>query len=415
VNPRAPKKTQDASTVSWRIAAIGFFGGIGGGVVFPILPTLGLRMGLSALVIGVILAANRIVRLGVNPVTGALVDRFGGRGVIAAGLFIEGLATLGYIAALRFSPTVWFLAGRAVWGVGSSLLFVGAVAAVLAISKGENRGRFVARARSGISLGVPGGLVVGGLVTEFVSADAAFLVATALCVLSGFAALAGIPRREPARASTETPQPSTPHSSIRGLFELLGQRRLAGFWFYSALISFCVQGLLLATLVLLVERRGISIAGFGAEGSAGLLLAVLMFPYAGTSLAIGRRLDFLRRRTAFLLATVVLLVVGYLLLALTSALPLIVIALIIIGAATGAIIVPLLALVGDLVAAELRGRATAIWQVAADIGGTAGPILGLFLGYRFGFLPIYLAVAVLFLLSLPIAVRLIRIERRAKA
>lgn len=384
-----------------------FFGGIGGGVVFPILPTLGLRMGLSALMIGVILAANRIVRIGMNPLTGVLVDRFGGRGVIAAGLFIEGVGTLGYIAALHVaSPAAWFLAGRLVWGAGSSLLFVGAVAAVLAASRGGNRGRLVARARSAISLGVPGGLVLGGLVTDFFSADAAFLAALVLSVGSGFAALAGIPRLRP----VDSPENMT-HPSLDGLLQVLRQRRLAGIWFYAALVSFSVQGLLLATLVLLVDRRGISIAGFGAEGSAGLLLAILMLAYAGTSLFIGRHLDAMKRRTRLLGAAVALLVAGYLILAFTPTLALILVALVVIGVGTGAIVIPLLTLIGDLVAPGSRGRATAIYQVASDCGGTAGPIVGLILGVRFGFFAIYAGVAALFVLSLPVALALASAER----
>lgn len=385
-----------------------FFGGLGGGVVFPILPTLGLRMGLSALMIGVILAANRIVRIGVNPLTGALVDRFGGRGVIASGLFIEGAGTLGYIAALHFAaPAAWFLAGRIVWGAGSSLLFVGAVAAVLAASTGTNRGRFVARARSAISLGVPGGLVLGGLVTDFFSADAAFIAALVLSVATGFAALAGIPRTPAVHDSD-----AEARTSLRGLMVVLRQRRLAGIWIYAALVSFSVQGLLLATLVLLVEQRKISIAGFRPEGSAGLLLALLMLAYATTSLLTGRRLDSMRRRTGLLGMTIALLVAGFLLLAFIPALPVILVALVAIGVGTGAIVVPLLTLIGDLVAPGLRGRATAIYQVAADLGGTAGPIVGLVLSVQLGFLAIYAGVAALFVLSLPVAVGLVGAERR---
>lgn len=385
-----------------------FLGGIGGGVVFPILPTLGLRMGLSALMIGVILAANRIVRIGMNPFTGALVDRFGGRGVIAAGLFIEGVGTLGYIAALHFTaPAAWFLAGRLVWGAGSSLLFVGAVAAVLVASSGANRGRLVARARSAISLGVPGGLVLGGLVTEFFSAEAAFMAALILSVATGIMALVAIPR-SPAIG------PSEPAAGISqgGLLGVLRQRRLVGIWCFASLLSFSVQGLLLATLVLLVDRRGIAIAGFGAEGSAGLLLAILMLAYAGTSLLVGHRLDVMPRRTRFLGATIALLIAGYLLLAFTSVLALIVLALIVIGIGTGACIVPLLTLIGDLVASELRGRATAIYQVASDFGGTLGPVAGLVLGVHFGFRAMYTGVAVLFVLALPIAFALARAERK---
>ncbi len=385
-----------------------FLGGIGGGVVFPILPTLGLRMGLSAFMIGLILAANRIVRVGMNPLTGTLVDRFGGRGVVAAGLFIEGVGTLGYIAALHFAaPAAWFLAGRVVWGVGSSLLFVGAVAAVLAASSSTNRGRLVARTRSAISLGVPGGLVLGGLVTEFFSADAAFLAALILSTATGVAALIGIPRLQP----VATPDVGT-RAPWRGLWSILRQRRLLGIWFYAALVSFAVQGVLLATLVVLVERRGISIAGFGAEGSAGLMLAILMLAYAGTSLLIGRRIDALGRRTRLLVATIALLIGGYLLLAFSPSLALVIVALVAIGIGTGSIVIPLLTLIGDLVEPGLRGRATAIYQVASDIGSTAGPILGLMLGVRLGFFAIYAGIAVLFVLSLPAAIALVRTERR---
>lgn len=73
-------------TVAWAIAAVAFVGGVGGGVVFPILPVIGLDLGMSGFMIGLILAANRIARLGFNPLTGGLVDRFGAEG--SAGLYM---------------------------------------------------------------------------------------------------------------------------------------------------------------------------------------------------------------------------------------------------------------------------------------------------------------------------------------
>ena len=63
----------------WAIAGIAFLGGVGGGVVFPILPVIGMDLGISGFMIGLILSANRITRLGFNPVTGSLLDRFGAR------------------------------------------------------------------------------------------------------------------------------------------------------------------------------------------------------------------------------------------------------------------------------------------------------------------------------------------------
>lgn len=403
------EKRRRASTLSWRIAAIGFLGGIGGGVVFPVLPVLGERMGLSAFMIGVILAANRVVRIGVNPVTGALTDRYGGREVIAVGLFIEGVGTLGYIAALHFAlPEAWFLAGRVVWGVGSSLLFVGAVATVLRFSTTGDRGRLVARTRSAISLGAPAGLVFGGLVTDFFSADAAFSAAMVLSIVAGIAALACLPGR--VRRETAAGASVLERFGLRDWLALILRRRLAGIWLYAALVFFSTQGLLLATLVLLLQRRSVFLPGLGAEGSAGVLMAVLMSAYAGTSVAIGRGIDLVGRRTALLVPTVCLLVAGFASLAFSDRLGWTLASLVVIGCATGAVTIPLLALIGDLVAPERRGRATAVYQVAADFGGTAGPILGLVLGFRYGFMPVYLGVAGLFMLTLPVAFLLMRAE-----
>lgn len=405
------EKRRRASALSWRIAAIGFLGGIGGGVVFPVLPVLGERMGLSAFMIGVILAANRVVRIGVNPVTGALTDRYGGREVIAVGLFIEGVGTLGYIAALHFAlPEAWFLAGRVVWGVGSSLLFVGAVATVLGFSTTGDRGRLVARTRSAISLGAPAGLVFGGLVTDFFSADAAFSAAMVLSIVAGIAAFACLPGR--VRRETAAGASVRDRFGLRDWLALILRRRLAGIWLYAALVFFSTQGLLLATLVLLLQRRSVLLPGLGAEGSAGVLMAVLMSAYAGTSVAIGRGIDLVGRRTALLVPTVCLLVAGFASLAFSDRLGWTLASLVVIGCATGAVTIPLLALIGDLVAPEHRGRATAVYQVAADFGGTAGPILGLVLGFRYGFMPVYLGIAGLFMLTLPVAFLLMRAEAR---
>lgn len=77
-----------ALRAGWWIAVIAFLSGIGGGVVFPILPMLGMQLGLSAAMVGLILAANRITRIFFNPFTGALVDRFGTRRPVAFGLFL---------------------------------------------------------------------------------------------------------------------------------------------------------------------------------------------------------------------------------------------------------------------------------------------------------------------------------------
>ncbi|HET7569170.1 MAG TPA: MFS transporter [Gammaproteobacteria bacterium] len=381
-----------------------FFGGIGGGVVFPILPTLGIRLGLSSLLVGLILAANRITRLGFNPVVGSLTDRYGGKWPVTAGLFIEGLGALAYVGALHFpAPAAWFLIGRVIWGVGSSLLFVGSLAAVLALSGHGDRGLVTARVRSAISLGVPGGLLVGGLLADIVSADAAFATAACFSFAAALGALIAIPNvRPPPSPEANAPQP--------GWRAMLRQPLLRAIWSYNTLVLFTVSGVLLATLVVLVEQRHLYLPGLGAEGSAGVLMAVLMIWRAIASLGVGRWLGSREQRTTWLIPTALLIAAGFALIGFAGSLWLMFVGLLLIGAGTGAMTIPLLALMGDKVPRARRGRATAIYQVFGDAGGSAGPIIGLWAAVHFGFLPVYLALAGLFVLSVPLAAYLRRAE-----
>jgi MFS family permease len=90
-----------------------FFVGFGGGVVFPVLPNLGAVLGISPFVVGVIPSANRFARIVANAPAGSLVDRVGTRRPFVVGLFVEGVATLGYVVALGSAvPEAWFVAAR---------------------------------------------------------------------------------------------------------------------------------------------------------------------------------------------------------------------------------------------------------------------------------------------------------------
>ncbi|HVY45163.1 MAG TPA: MFS transporter, partial [Minicystis sp.] len=106
--------------------------GMAGGIAFPILPIVGLRLGLSIVFIGVILAANRAVRVAVAPFVGALTDRKGGRTTMLLGLVAQtvvmGLYLLGVVLRM---PGPFFLGGRILHGFGSAAVFVSAQALAL--------------------------------------------------------------------------------------------------------------------------------------------------------------------------------------------------------------------------------------------------------------------------------------------
>ncbi|MES1930887.1 major facilitator superfamily protein [Salinisphaera dokdonensis CL-ES53] len=353
--------------------------------MFPILPVVGIDLGISAFMVGLILSANRITRLGFNPITGSLLDRFGARWPVAIGLVIEALGTLAFsIALVSEQPAAWFLAGRIIWGVGSSLLLVGALAAVMAIAPARTRAGMTAKVRTAVSLGLPAGLVLGGLVADQVSNNAAFLTATALSVVAAIAAVfllpdqAGEPAGRAARADSATPR-------TQAWRELLAMPTLRIIFAANALLFFAVSGVLLATVAVLVDTRALYVFGMNAQGSAGLLMAVLMGARASTALACGRYLDHSDSRTRLLLPSMALVAIGFVGLGLAGDAVSASLALLVIGAGSGGLTIPMITLLGDVAPRHLHGRALSIYQWSSDLGGALGPAAGLELGRAFGY------------------------------
>lgn len=396
---------------SWAIAAIAFTGGVGGGVVFPILPVVGVQLGISGAMIGLILSANRIARLIFNPATGALLDRFGARWPVALGLLLETVGTGAYSWALVSAmPAFWFFVGRVIWGLGSSFLLVGALAAIMSISDDHARGGMTARVRTAISLGFPGGLVIGGLVADLASNNAAFLVATALSL----AAAAGAARVMPDQAERTGRRagPDDGRSRWDAWRDVWSLGTLRIIFAANALLFFAVSGVLLATIALAVDTRDLLVFGMGAQGSAGLLMAVLMGARASASLACGRYLDRSASRTRLLLPAMAVVAMGFVVFGLATNLALAIVGLLCVGAGAGGLTIPMLTLLGDVAPAHIHGRALSVYQWSSDLGGALGPILGLVVGRWIGFGPSYVAVGLLILLMIPPLRHLAADERR---
>lgn len=398
----------DAVRTGWWVAFIALFSGFGGGVVFPILPMLGVQLGLSAAMVGLILAANRITRIFFNPLTGSLIDRFGARWPVSIGLFLETVAVLAFSVALHSrAPALWFLGGRVVWGVGSSLILVGALAAVMVIAEQSNRGRLIGRVRTAMTLGMPAGMLLGGLIADLASPNMAFLVASALTFATGWLAVVVLPRGAAHQAVEQA------KTSARGVWRgLLRHPALQIIWCSNALVFFALAGILLSTLVVLVHARGIRIAGLGSQGSAGLLMALLMVFRAVAALGAGWLADRSGGRTRLLIPGAVASAVGFAGLALAQHAGTMAVALVAIGLGSGALTIPLLALLSDAVTPQTQGRAMGIYQVYGDIGGSIGPIVGLQVGAFTGYGPIYIGVACAMVL---VTAPLYRLVRREKA
>jgi MFS family permease len=373
-----------ARSVVLAVVASTFFVGFGGGVVFPILPNLGAVLGISPFLVGLILSANRLTRIVANAPAGSLVDRVGTRTPLVAGLFVEALATLGYVVALDSGlPEAWFLAARVVWGLGSAVVFATAFTIAADVSTGASRGTSMGIVRGGITLGFPAGLVLGGVVSDQYGVSTAFVVAAAFALVASVIAYLLVPETHVDEHRTAV-KPWELDTAVPTL--TVG---LVNFGLF-----FAYLGALFSTLVLFLEFHDITAWGYGPQGTSGLLMAVTVVAASGFMLAGGKASDVLGARMPTLFVCLGVSFAGFLLLAVSDSLGVLVAACVFIGAGQGGTSGPLMALLADLTPGERTGRAMGTNNVFGDLGGGLGPMVTLPLVDVVGFAPIYAACAV---------------------
>lgn len=384
-NEETPPKREQWIIVGSVIAST-FFVGFGGGVIFPILPNLGVVLGISPFLVGLILSANRFSRLFANAPAGILVDRIGTRKPFIIGLFIQAVATSGYVIAyVSPLPEFWFLSARVVWGLGSALVFATAYTIAADVSDADSRGTSMGVIRGGSIFGFPTGLVIGGVVSEVSGEVAAFVLATAFALVATGLAYRTVPETHVEGTSKSTVKPWDVDTSITSL--------TVGLVNFTVLFAYI--GALFATLVLFLEHHQIGVLGFDAQGTSGIFMAVTVVAAAVFMFVGGYASDRRGSRMPTLLFFLGISFVGFLLLARAGSVATLTVACIFIGAGQGGTSGPLMALLADLTPTERMGRATGTNNVLGDIGGGLGPMVSLPLVEVVGFWPIYAACAIM--------------------
>ncbi|WP_255194222.1 MFS transporter [Natronobeatus ordinarius] len=379
------------------VVASTFFVGFGGGVIFPILPNLGEVLGISAFMVGLILAANRWTRLVANAPAGILVDRIGTRTPFVVGLAIEGVATFGYVVAMvSDAPELWFLLARILWGLGSALVFATAYTITADVSEADSRGTSMGIVRAGITFGFPAGLVLGGVTSEIYGNAAAFVLAAAFAGLASVIAYFVVPETH-VEGHDASVSPWDLELTIPAI--TVG---LVNFGLYFAYV-----GVLFSTLVLYLEVEGLTISTellgyaveFGEQGTSGMLMAVTVLAGAVFTISGGVLSDSVGARVPVLVAFLVTNCVGFVVLALAPSFAMVVAGCVLIGAGQGGVGGPLTALLADLTPEERMGRAMGTNNVLGDVGGGLGPMISLPLVYTIGFEIMYAVSAIIALLA----------------
>lgn len=342
---------------------------LGDQMLYAVLPTIYVDLGLQPYQVGILLSANRIVRLVSNHLAERACRRWSLAWLLAVALGTGALLNLAYGAVAWFPG---LLAARIVWGVCWS--FIRQIGLMTVVDAAQERvaeqpavqlqlGRAVGF-YSGISrLGSISGNLLGALghdVLGFSATCLIFAVASALCVPLGPLSRRGLPRTRPADEKTST---VTPKSLL-----------LCGF------ASGCVgQGLIAATLGAVLGARlgdvqlggilGLGI-GLGIASLTGLLLASrwvadLLAPVLGyIADQVGRR----RSGAAYFAAGAVVLLV--------AAAPQLPPVWMIPAVITFYVTATGVAVVLQAEAGSGGSRRVASYVTASDLGSAVGPNLG---------------------------------------
>jgi MFS family permease len=340
--------------------------------LYAVLPTQTEVVGVTVASVGILLSANRFIRLVLNGPTGIAYDRWPRRPLFVSALFIGTLSTAIYGLTEGFWP---LLLGRLLWGLAWSGTWIGGNTIVLDVTSDDNRGRWVGGYQLGFFLGASVGAFLGGLLTDQLGFHRAMII-NAACTLAGaIIALIFLPetyrKRDEAAESDSSPLSLTSNSPERGAF-------------VSATVLYTVNrlamtGMLQSTLgFFLLERMGerVHIAGhtLGVATLTGLGLSLSTLIAMTSSPIMGGISDRVGNRWWVVAGGLLPGVVGFILL--TLGLPSTTLLGIPLAAVTSGSNQGLsTALIGDLGNGGRQSRRLGVLFTVGDLAGAVGPPL----------------------------------------
>lgn len=377
---------------------------MGDAAMYTVLPTHTADAGIKLAAVGIILSANRIIRLFLNTPAGHAYDRFPRRKLFIPALFIGALSTAIYAATKGFWP---LLAGRLIWGLAWSGIWVGGATIILDVTTDRDRGRWTGLYQTWFFLGTAIGAFLGGWLTDLVGYSATMWIGAAITTLGAIAALIKLPET---RAIRDQPIPISDPGTLnkwRPGGELLGVVSLNG------INRFILAGVLSATLALLVnDHLNTNNIVIGVATITGILLGLRtifsMFaaPFAGTlSDRFGNRWG----------VTIVGLLLGALgMVLLVHGEP----AIIIIGIgftaiAGGSVQALVTTRTGDLADLSERGKAIGLLHTVGDFGSALGPVIAYALLSWITINELYQLSAVIFVIGAGLATLMYFQQKRA--
>jgi MFS family permease len=364
---------------------------LGDSLLYAVLPTIHEDLGLQAFMVGILLSANRFVRLLTNSLAGWTMARAGVRLPFLTAVFAAALTTALYASGLGFAV---FLIARLGWGLCWSFLRLGGYLAALEASDNRNRGYYLGFFSGVTRFGSFIAALVGGFMTDLIGFGTTVLAFTALTIIGGL----GVLRERPPRLSTE---PITSGGGVPPIAVTpIANRFRKKLWVVYATVllqAMAVQGLVTSTLGSWLQSNygddiSLVFVTIGVASLTGLLLSVRFLSEFLWGPVAGHLSDRLGRVRLMLVAGGIE-ILGLIGLALAPGVwPVIFISVGLFLSATAAK-VTLDALAGDLAPPERRSQTMSAYATWSDLGSAAGPLVGWIIGIGLGLNWMYLGSA----------------------
>ena len=221
---------------------------MGDATLYAVLPTHTEVAGITLASVGLMLSANRWVRLITNHTAGTVYDRWPHRWFFVGALTLGSLSTAMY----AFMPGFWpLLIARLLWGLAWSGIWVGGNTIILDVSTTEDRGRWTGFYQLSFYMGSTLGFLASGALTDWLGYQTALTVAAIVNFSGALIALVFLPETQ-RRIKEPTPEqavsPAKPATAPN-------RDPLAPATALYTLNRFVTAGIISATLGLLVKQR----------------------------------------------------------------------------------------------------------------------------------------------------------------
>lgn len=354
------------------LAGVAFAVAVGFGIVAPVIPLFAQEFGVGATAAGAVVSAFAFMRLVSALAGGRLVDALGERAVLAAGLAVVSVSSL--LAGLA-QTYAQLLVLRGVGGVGSAMFTVSALSLLLRLVQPGQRGHATSLWQGGFLVGGLAGPAIGGAVATISLRAPFFVYAAALGVASVVAMVSLAGTRLLDRDGATTPD-DVPRTTLRSALRSPAYQAALVVNLGTGWALFGVRSSVIPLFVADALGRSPFWVGMGfLVGSAAQ--AAGLWPAARVVDTVGRRPAMV---TGSLVATAS---VGAL--AVWESLPVFLVAMAGYGLGAAFLGSAPAAVVGDVVRGR-GGSVVAAFQMAADLGAVAGPLVAGWLidGMSFG-------------------------------